>query len=156
GSVGPVRLSSITDGSSNTMALGERAHGRYSRTTGLDGIADFYGLDWWFAPSYGNTMFTSFYPINPWKRLDNTDGYLFDGNAYGMAASSFHPGGANFSFVDGSVRFLKETIDSWPFNAQTGVPTNITLDSNGFLVQAPGTQAVYQALSTRNGGEVIS
>jgi prepilin-type N-terminal cleavage/methylation domain-containing protein/prepilin-type processing-associated H-X9-DG protein len=155
GSVGPATLSSITDGISNTMALGERAHGRYSRTTGPDGYADFYDFGWWFAPSFGNTMFTTFYPINPWTRLDNTDGALLQGDAYVMAASSFHPGGANFSFVDGSVRFLKETIDSWRFDAQTGVPTNITLDAEGFFIQAPGTQAVYQALSTRNGGEVM-
>jgi hypothetical protein len=32
----------------------------------------------------------------------------------------------------------------------------VTLDANGFFVLAPGTQAVYQALSTRNDGEVIS
>ena len=156
GSVGPVRLSSITDGTSNTMALGERAHGQYSQNVGPDGYADFYCYNWWFSPNYGDTMFTTFYPINPAKRLKNTDGYLTQGDAYVMAASSFHPGGANFAFVDGSVRFLKETINSWPYNPQTGVPTNVSLDSNGFFVLAPNTQRVYQALSTRNGGEVIS
>jgi prepilin-type processing-associated H-X9-DG protein len=66
------------------------------------------------------------------------------------------PRGANFAFVDGSVRFLKETINSWPYNSQTGVPINVSLDANGFFVLAPGSQGVYQALSTRNGGEVIS
>jgi prepilin-type processing-associated H-X9-DG protein len=156
GGVGPIRLSSVTDGTSNTMAFGERAHGMFSSNVGPDGYVDFYCYNWWFSPNYGDTLFTTFYPINPWKRLQNTDGYLVQGDAYVMAASSFHPGGANFSFADGSVRFLKETINSWPFNPQTGVPTNVTLDSNGFFVVAPGTQAVYQALSTRNGGEVIS
>jgi prepilin-type processing-associated H-X9-DG protein len=128
----------------------------FSSSVGPDGYVDFYCYNWWFSPNYGDTLFTTFYPINPWKRLQNTDGYLVQGDAYVMAASSFHPGGANFAFCDGSVRFLKETINSWPYNPQTGVPTNVTLDANGFFVLAPGTQAVYQALSTRNGGEVIS
>jgi hypothetical protein len=58
--------------------------------------------------------------------------------------------------VDGSVRFLKDSIRSWPFNPATGLPTNVTTDANGLFVVAPNTQGVYQALSTRNGAEVIS
>ena len=42
-------------------------------------------------------------------------------------AASRHPGGTNFLFGDGSVRFLKGTIDL----------------------------GIYQALSSRSGGEVI-
>ena len=73
-----------------------------------------------------------------------------------MAASSFQPGGANFAFADGSVRFIKDSISSWPFNAQAGLPSNLTTDSNGMYVVPLGGQGVYQALTTRNGGEVIS
>jgi prepilin-type processing-associated H-X9-DG protein len=53
------------------------------------------------------------------------------GCRYSAAAQGFvsmHPGGANFLFADGSVRFLK---------------TSITL-------------VTYCALGSRNGGEVVS
>ena len=62
----------------------------------------------------------------------------------------------NFAFADGSVRFLKDSISTWPFNPATGFPVGVA-DANGFLTLAPGTKyGVYQMLSSRNGGEVIS
>ena len=156
GSIPPVKLSGVTDGLSNTIAFGERAHGLYSQNVASDGYVDFYCYNWWFSPNYGDTLFSTYYPINPWKKLNNTTVNGNQGDAYVLAASSFHPGGANFAFVDGSVRFLKDSISCWPFNPQTGLPTNVTTDSNGLFVVAPNTQGVYQALSTRSTGEVVS
>jgi prepilin-type processing-associated H-X9-DG protein len=71
------------------------------------------------------------------------------------------PHGANFAFMDGSVHFIKDSVSTW----QLGPPQNGFRAPLGYSVDTYGTftptspQArvgVYQALSTRNGGEVIS
>ena len=61
-------------------------------------------------------------------------------------------------FCDGSVKFIKESINTWAINPSTNLPKGVTLDAAGLVYQlAPGTQlGVYQALSTRAGGEVVS
>ena len=49
------------------------------------------------------------YPPNMFRKVSYAAGA---NHAY--AASSLHPGGLNALMGDGSVRFIKETIDSWP------------------------------------------
>jgi prepilin-type processing-associated H-X9-DG protein len=53
-------------------------------------------------------------PIN-WNKKSSTNQKYSCGNtgfnAIHIAASSYHPGGANVCLTDGSVRFVAETID---------------------------------------------
>jgi prepilin-type processing-associated H-X9-DG protein len=63
---------------------------------------------------------------NQWENNTAPLGCRFGADAKGFV--SFHPGGANFAFCDGSVHFLKQSIS---------MPT-------------------YCALGSRNGGEVVS
>jgi prepilin-type N-terminal cleavage/methylation domain-containing protein/prepilin-type processing-associated H-X9-DG protein len=140
-------ISAITDGTSNTFLFGERAEGKFT-------AADRDCFCWWPDSVSTDTIFTTLYPLNPFTKVAVVSGEYTD--SWASAASSFHPGGANFGFADGSVRFVKDSISTWPFNPSTGFPNGVT-DSNGYLIVAPGTQlGVYQMLSTRNGGEVIS
>ncbi len=154
---GTVSLASITDGTSNTIGFGERAHGKYNQS-------DQTSWNEWNSGNTGDTIFSTMYPINPFNKVGFNqpfDKYHGGSDVYTGSASSFHPGGANFGFLDGSVRFLKDTINSWPILSTTSsaYPAGVTPDSSttyGWIV-VPGTQlGVYQQLSTVAGGEVVS
>jgi len=149
---GPVMLASVTDGTSNTMMYSERAHGKLNDSDELN-------WNWWTSGNFGDTSFCTLYPINPFNKVGDTTGLSGGSDAFVSAASSYHPGGANFLFCDGSVKFLKETIDCWPMDPVAGYPKGVISppDSNSLFTITPGAKiGVYQALSTIAGGEVIS
>jgi prepilin-type processing-associated H-X9-DG protein len=145
------RLAEISDGMSNTIVYAESAVSLLTDDT--ERIVE--GSQWaggW----YGSTTFTSFYPLNPQGKVDDEYG---DGlcRAFVGAASSMHPGGANVAFADGSVKFIKDTIDSWEMEPSTATPRGVTRDSFGLFHLAPATSFhVWQALSTRACNEVVS
>ena len=129
-----VRVADVGDGTSNTFLFGERSHSdaEYDRITQA-AFSDYYPLEavgMWAAAfmtsggSLAQHLLSTPVPIS--YRMPPTGGktQMFDRLcAYG----SGHPGGANFAFADGSVRFLSEQ-------------TNL---------------ATLQALSTRAGREVV-
>ncbi len=142
-------LAQITDGTSNTLLFGERANGMYDASSDRDNYC------WWGDSVTSDTLFVTATPINPFKKIKLVDNGEYS-DTWVEGASSFHPGGANFAFADGSVRFIKDTIDCWPMNPNTGKPVNVT-DVNGIQTLGPGVRyGIYQALSTKSGGEVIS
>jgi len=103
-----VGINMVTDGTSNTFMAGEqiRKITRWNAWVGANA-------------AIGSTAVRLNYKVVPANVEDWPHQYTFRSN---------HPGGANFCMADGSVKFIKTTIN---FN-------------------------IYQALSTRGNGEIVS
>jgi prepilin-type N-terminal cleavage/methylation domain-containing protein/prepilin-type processing-associated H-X9-DG protein len=151
---GNITIASVTDGTSNTMMFSENGHGYFKSPNGD-------GYHWWNDGDPGASVFETRFPPNMQKSYTNVPSYWIIGNP-----KSFHPGGINASFCDGSVRFIKDTIDSWTIQqpAKNGLPVGASAEifssvgpgDYGFTL-APGSKVgVWQQISTRNRGEVVS
>jgi prepilin-type N-terminal cleavage/methylation domain-containing protein/prepilin-type processing-associated H-X9-DG protein len=124
-------LASVTDGLSHTMIVADKSVTIASgiRNNAYPDMSEFYCP--WVIGEIGDTLYTTNFAPNAFKKARPTDS-----DAWVFSASSLHPGGVNVLMGDGSVRFVKETIQSIGDDRRT-----------------PG---VWQKLASRNGGEAIS
>jgi len=146
--ISPVRHADVTDGLTQTLLFSEKAVTTFdSSSQGSPGLGAKHG--WWVSGNVDDTLFSAFYAPNAHRRLS-----AYGDDARFRSASSLHPGGLNVALGDGSVRFLKETIDTWPADVTYGRPVGARPDPRGWWVGLP-RPGVWQALATRAGGEVI-
>lgn len=133
---------------SNTVAVTERALQPLQDAEGGQGepLGDQYG--WMISGNWGDSMVSAFYPPNMYLRVAPPGRFHFFG------ASSTHPGGLNVLLADGSARFVKDAIATWPYNPKTGTPAGAITDPSGAWTNLP-PPGIWQALATRSGGEVV-
>tara|TARA_R110002095_G_C4239429_1_gene238803 strand:- start:404 stop:1273 length:870 start_codon:yes stop_codon:yes gene_type:complete len=91
-----VRFRDITDGTTNQLAIGERAATKI-------GNVDYVGSVW------AGMILWNYYFNNVWITEASANGQI-NGNA-NRGWSSVHAGGVHFALADGSVRFVNENID---------------------------------------------
>jgi prepilin-type N-terminal cleavage/methylation domain-containing protein/prepilin-type processing-associated H-X9-DG protein len=143
-----IRFSSITDGLAQTIFVCEKATTTFEFLSILDPEKPSkYG--WYITGNWGDTLFTSLYPPNAFRKIG-----IVALDAQIQSASSYHPGGVNALLGDGSVRFIKDTVQSWSFSTATGRPASMTMTSGGWWQGIPNP-GIWQALATRSGGEVV-
>jgi putative addiction module CopG family antidote len=127
------RIQDVTDGTSNTFAIGERT--AFGANLNDDGA-------WpsWCGPGGGGAMNT----------VSSSVSFNLNHPTNIGAFSSHHPGGAEFCFADGSARFISETIRSATGGLQAGNSGN-----PGQFVQAAalGSVGTYQLLGVRDDGQ---
>jgi prepilin-type processing-associated H-X9-DG protein len=132
-----IKVKNVEDGLSKTIMIGERARALYP---------DVESWGWWISGYGGDTLFVTFHPINKAHRIkfdpQNPKNSDYTGLYGGL--SSFHPGGVNLCFADGSVHFVSDTVGSWDL-------TDDDIEQMCMSDQISQSPGVLQQLSTRSG-----
>jgi prepilin-type processing-associated H-X9-DG protein len=144
--ISPIKESHLTDGLSCTLAVVEKSLS-VNAVVLRDSAGPGHEFGWYCTGNLGDTLLVTTLGVNPYSRgvTDNVSAIY--------AASSRHPSGVNAMMADGAVRFVSETIDSWPVDQATGGPRGAEFNPAGWWDQLP-PHGLWQALSTRSGGEL--
>lgn len=97
-------LINITDGTSNTVAVGERYLGKVGTTTYNGGI-------WSGVYEDGRVAAVMWYLSGGTTAIHNDHRILADNGASAWGFASQHNGSVNFTFADGSVRPVQSSVD---------------------------------------------
>jgi prepilin-type N-terminal cleavage/methylation domain-containing protein/prepilin-type processing-associated H-X9-DG protein len=113
GNDGAANFAALTDGTSNTIAMGEASGGRDKTST----VYGPWGLSGTHTCCHGRVVGTSTTAI-AFTAVEARDWHIngrYGGNtlkqSYAWVFNSLHPGGAQFCLADGSVRFIAQTTD---------------------------------------------
>ncbi len=140
--LGKMRFRDITDGTSNTIFVGERDQ--------LGGAGSWIGNR---NPDGSGPHGADYVLGNAWARINDPNSTQNYYRRTGFASK--HTGGAQFLFGDGTVRFLSDNIDHNLQQVSRTVPrNNNTAVFNGDFVNFNGI-GVYQRLALRNDGVPI-
>jgi prepilin-type N-terminal cleavage/methylation domain-containing protein/prepilin-type processing-associated H-X9-DG protein len=145
----PITAASVSDGLSHTLFMAERATVTLQSLNVIDPTA-FQTYGWYVTGNWGDTLFTCMYSPNAFKTTAPAGSAAFI-----KSASSLHPGGLNVLLGDGSVHFVKESVNSWPVDALTGAPVGLRWNPSGWWAGTAPAFGVWQALGTRSGGEPV-
>ena len=178
---GKTTLASVTDGTSNTMAFSEinvtsgdndtkfkttvvyvtnlkgQTPSACLATRGENGqtnVGTVYNLKGrrWMDARSGNSNFTAALPPNSPSCVGSGGGTIDDWSM--ISASSNHSGGVNVVMLDGSVRFVSETVDCGNITTIMGGAANT--DGADYAWAGKSERGVWGAMCTPGKGETVS